>query len=470
MTAPAERHAEPSWVQNAVWWQVYPLGFLGAEPAADNATLTHRLPGLIDWLDYAVALGASGLLLGPIFASATHGYDTIDHFRIDHRLGDERDLALLLDAAHARGLRVLLDGVFHHVGRGFGPFREVLEQGPAAPGAAWFRLSWPDPAAACAEPDYATFEGHRELVALDHGEPAVIEHVVSVMDHWLSVGADGWRLDAAYAVPREFWATVISRVRDKHPQAYFVGEVIHGPYAAIVRDGDLDATTQYELWKAIWSSLNDRNFFELAWALDRHNAMLDTFIPLTFIGNHDVTRIATRIDNELHLTHALVILLTTAGTPSIYYGDEQGERALKYNGAGGDDAIRPPYPPGGPDALPANGWETYQLHQRLIALRRRHPWLHSARTQRIQLSKRRFIYAVRDDEQQLIVALNIDDSPSCHEAPPNHLVVAGNGTIHSASGTTPTLTLPAHGWAIIGASPDSSPPAASDASNCAQRA
>jgi glycosidase len=315
--------------------------------------------------------------LTPIFASSTHGYDTVDPFRIDPRLGDDADFDALVAAAHDRGLRLLLDGVFNHVGRGFPAFQQVLAEGAAAPAASWFRLRWPR--GADAEPDYDTFEGHPGLVALDHDEPAVADHVVAVMNHWLDRGADGWRLDAAYAVPRSFWARVVPRVRAAHPDAYLVGEVIHGDYTGFVAETGIDSVTQYELWKAIWSSLNDGNLFELSWALERHAELLADFAPLTFVGNHDVTRIASRLTDERHLPHALAILLTTGGTPSIYAGDEQAFRGVKEDRVGGDDEIRPAFP-ARPDDLAPHGLPTYRLHQRLIALRRRHPWLVRART------------------------------------------------------------------------------------------
>ena len=181
----------------------------------------------------------------------------------------------------ACGLRILLDGVFNHVGRDFPAFQDVLTTGPQAETAAWFHLTWPCPGAA---PDYKTFEGHDQLVALNHDEPAVQDYVARVMNHWLDRGADGWRLDAAYATPRHFWAAVLPQVRRRHPDAYIFGEMIHGDYAAFVKQTGVDAVTQYELWKAIWSGLRDRNLFELAWALDRHNRLLDDFVPLTFIG------------------------------------------------------------------------------------------------------------------------------------------------------------------------------------------
>ena len=165
---------------------------------------------------------------------------------------------------------------------------------------------------------------------------------------------------------------MLPRVRHAHPDAWFVGEVIHGDYSARVQESGFDSVTQYELWKAIWSSLNDGNFHELDWALVRHNEFLDSFVPMTFVGNHDVTRIASRLDNTRHLEHALVILLTTGGTPSVYAGDESAlPRVSKRSGS----AATTPCVPNSP--LPQ--WEStsaasdmFRLHQYLIGLRRRH--------------------------------------------------------------------------------------------------
>ena len=437
--------AEPGWVQDVIWWHVYPLGFVGAErEAAPDQNVVHRLGHLAGWLDHAVELGASGLALGPVFASETHGYDTTDHLRVDPRLGDEADLGALVAACHERGLRVMLDGVFNHVGRSHPAFRAVLEQGPGAPTASWFRLRWPEgdwrPGT---EPRYDDFEGHSALVALNHDEPAVADHVVEVMCHWLDRGADGWRLDAAYAVPTAFWAGVADRVRERHPDAYLMGEVIHGDYAGFVAGAHLDAVTQYELWKAVWSSLNDANFFELDAALARHGQFLDAFVPYTFLGNHDVTRIASRLTDERHLAHALVVLLTTGGTPAVYAGDEHAFRGVKEDRAGGDDAVRPPFP-ASPGELSPLGLPTYALHQELIGLRRRHRWLHTARTTTLHLANEQLAYEAVGDGQRLVVALSVGDRPAEVPAEGAGRVLAGDAEV--AGGR---VRLPAHGWAVL---------------------
>jgi cyclomaltodextrinase / maltogenic alpha-amylase / neopullulanase len=428
-----------AWVEHAIWWQVYPLGFVGAFPAGQPPGAgEHRLRQLVDWLDHAIALGASGIALGPIFASRTHGYDTTDHYRIDPRLGDDADFDYLVAEARRRGLRVLLDGVFNHVGVDFPRYREAANDEASA---RWFR----------GRPGrFHTFEGHSELITLNHENPEVIDYTVDVMTRWLRRGADGWRLDAAYAVPQQFWASTLPRVREGHPGAWFVGELIHGDYAAVVEAAKFDSATQYELWKAIWSALNDGNFFELNWALQRHNGFLASFAPLTFIGNHDVTRIASRLERPQHVAHALVILLTIGGVPSVYAGDELGFRGVKEERYGGDDAVRPEF--GSPPIeLDARGADVWALHQYLIGLRRRHAWLHAALTTAVRLDNRHYVYETRTGDDALLVALNIDDEPL-------RLVLSELGTtraeVVAGSAAPPsevmdTVVVEPHGWRIL---------------------
>ncbi|MGY4709342.1 alpha-amylase family protein [Mycolicibacterium sp. CBM1] len=431
----------PDWVRHAIWWHVYPLGFVGAFPAdPPPGPQEHRLSRIVDWLDHAVELGTSGIALGPVFASRTHGYDTTDHLRIDPRLGDDADFDEFVTQAHRRGLRVLLDGVFNHVGTDFARYRRAVDDGDAE-SAGWFR----------GRPGrFHTFEGHGELVTLNHTNPAVVDYVVDVMKHWLDRGADGWRLDAAYAVPEIFWAQVLPRVRQAHPDAWFVAEVIHGDYTAFVDGSGVDSVTQYELWKAIWSSLNDGNFHELDWALQRHNDFLSRFAPMTFVGNHDVTRIASKLERAEQVAHALVLLLTTGGVPTVYAGDELGYRGVKEDRAGGDDAVRPEF---GTPPVPLDdaGRETWNLHQYLIGLRRRNPWLYKAKTTALQLDNRGYCYQTRSGDDALVVALNIDDAPL--RLPVAELLgrpaqlVGGTGAPPQESVTE--VVVPPQGWLIL---------------------
>ena len=379
-----------SLLDHAIWWHVYPLGFVGApiRPTPEQPADPTQAPApgtLTAWLDYTVALGATGLQLGPIFAATSHGYDTIDHFAIDPRLGGDAMFDALVSACQQRGVLLMLDGVFNHVGVEHPLVQRALAEGPDGELAGMFRLEWgPDGGRP------AGWEGHHDLVEFNHDDARVVDLVAHIMEYWVSRGISGWRLDVAYAVPRTFWREVTSRVRTAYPQAVFVGEVIHGDYAAFVTEGGLDSVTEYELWKATWSALADHNPWELAHALERHDALLETFLPMTFVSNHDVTRIATRV-GDAGAAVALVLLMTVGGTPSLYYGDEQAFRGEKTERLGGDDEVRPAFPTA-PEGLAREGWWMYRLHQELIALRRRHPWLQACRTRVLEKRETVLVY------------------------------------------------------------------------------
>lgn len=425
------------WSRSAMWWHVYPLGFTGA-PIRDahGAEVVHRLPRIEAWLDHVLELGLNGIALGPIFASSTHGYDTVDHFALDPRLGDDADLDRLIAAAHERGIRVLLDGVFNHVGREHPAFA-AAHADANAPEAALFRLGEGGEA--------EVFEGHGALVALDHSSPATAQLVVDAMRHWLERGIDGWRLDAAYAVPAEFWARVLPRVREHHPDAWFLGEVIHGDYAGFATESTIDSLTQYELWQGIWHAIVDRNLFELEHAIGRGNELLAGFVPYTFLGNHDVTRIASAVGSEL-VPHALAVLCTVAGTPAIYAGDEYGWQAVKEEREGGDDAVRPEFPaePVAPDDMDASARHLLDVHRELLALRRRNPWLTTARTDVVHVANTAMVLRTATGEAGVITALNLDDEPVTMPAADASSVVAGECEL--ADGR---LTLPPRGWAVL---------------------
>ncbi|WP_341854255.1 alpha-amylase family glycosyl hydrolase [Brachybacterium sp. GPGPB12] len=321
-SAPA--HHAPAWVRDAICWQVYPLGFCGAPRhredltgegygGADGENVVHRLRRLTGWLDHLVSLGANVPLLNPIFDSVSHGYDTLDHRRLDPRLGDDEDFDALVAACRERGLRVVLDGVFNHVSHLHPTARRAIAAGPGTEEGGRIRWSGTSP--------YG-FEGNDDLIEVDLSDPVIQDRVVEIMGRWLERGADGWRLDAMYAAGAEAWAPILERVRAAHPEAWILGEVIHGDYPAVAAASGADSITQYELWKAIWSSLRERNLFELAHALGRHEDFLARFraagsggLPLTFVGNHDTTRIASQLEDGRDLAVATAPLALAARHP-----------------------------------------------------------------------------------------------------------------------------------------------------------
>ncbi|MFD5867480.1 alpha-amylase family protein [Corynebacterium sp. NPDC060344] len=407
----SDSHTAPDWLEHAIGWHVYPLGFTGAPVHGDDSTAaiepapgTARLDHLTGWLDYVQELGLNVLQLGPVFESATHGYDTLDYFRIDERLGDDAAFDRLIAAAHERGIKVLLDGVFNHLSSQAPMFREALDD-PDSDAAKLFDVdrSGEQPSAPC-------FEGNLDLVEFDHRAPETAQFIESVMRHWLERGVDGWRLDAAYAVDPDFWSGVLASVRADFPHAFIYGEVIHGDYVDIVSRSTMDSVTEYELWKATWSALKEHNFYELEWTLGRHDEFLGSFVPVTFIGNHDVTRIASQVGQDKTVL-ALVVLMTVGGIPLIYYGDEQGYSGVKEERFGGDDQVRPAFP-ATPDELSGLGAWVHNAYQQLIALRRRHPWLHRAKATVTAIANERITYEVAGDGNVLTIDLEVTGKPS----------------------------------------------------------
>ena len=394
------------WPGSVIWWHVYPLGFVGAERKAIEG-VQHRLPRLGAWLDYVIDLGANGLLLAPLFASASHGYDTIDYFRIDPRLGDDADFDELIAGCRARGIRVCLDGVFNHVAREHPIVQAAVSGGPDSEAGRWIR--WVDGYPLC-------FEGHETLVELDLTQPAVAEYIAGIMNHWLARGVDAWRLDAAYAQGAEAWAPIQAKVIAAHPEAWVFAEVIHGDYAEFVGTSGVSSVTQYELWHAIWDSLEDHNFFSLDWTLGRHREFCEKFRPQTFIGNHDVSRIATQLTDPADIPLAAALLLLLPGIPSIYAGDEQGFTGEKQEHSYGDDAVRPPFPED-PSGLLPFGKPTLATYQELIGIRRRHPWLADAVVTTSDVTNTSIAIHLDSDGQHLTLQLNIGDEAAAGVPP-----------------------------------------------------
>ncbi len=372
----------------AIWYHVYPLGALGAPVHEGGGPVAHRLPALEPWLDHAVDLGCSGLLLGPIFTSVSHGYDTLDHFSIDPRLGDDADFDRLVAACRERGMALMLDGVFNHVSTQHGL---VGENSPMLRRSNGYLYTW---------------EGHDNLVELDHTRPEVADWVTSIMLHWLRRGISGWRLDVAYAVAPEFWREVIGRVRQEFPDALFLGEVIHDDFGALVDAAGWDSVTAYELWKGTWSSIKDTNFWELAHALERHQSFSTGHVMNTFVGNHDVDRIASLVGAD-GAALAASVLFTVPGMPSVYYGDEQGFTGERGTGMYADDAVRPPLPATPAELLPTGLW-LQRVYQDLIGFRRRHPWLARATVSVVAKENTWIEYASTTGDERVDVRIELE--------------------------------------------------------------
>ncbi len=394
------------WYDQSVIYQIYPLGLCGA-PAENDGVTVPRIRDLIPWAEHIRDLGADTVLLNPMMDSDRHGYDTRDYRRVDCRLGTNDDLKAVCDAFHAAGLRVLFDGVFNHVGRGFWAFKDVQEKRWDSPYKDWFHLSFDGNSNYNDGFWYEGWEGHYELVKLNLHNPAVVEHHFDVIRGWVEeFGIDGLRLDVAYCLPPEYLAQLRQFANGLKPDFVLVGETLHGDYNRWMNDNACHSVTNYECYKGLWSAFNSMNLFEIGHSLNRQFGSENWCLYrgknlLSFLDNHDVTRIATILQDKNHLYPAWALLFGMPGVPSIYYGSEWGLEGDKHQG---DASLRPALET--PQSNELTAWIT-----KLAAARHAYPALQSGSYRTVVLTNKQYIFERAIDGERVLVAINADAEP-----------------------------------------------------------
>ncbi|NDL68771.1 alpha-amylase family glycosyl hydrolase [Anaerotalea alkaliphila] len=388
------------WAKESLFYQIHPLGFCGA-PGENDGNTVGRIRKVLDWIPHWKGLGVDALYFSPVFESDRHGYDTRDYFRVDCRLGTRQDLAEVCGALQGSGIRVVLDGVFNHVGRGFWAFQDVLRHGEGSAWKDWFFLDFSGDNRFGDGFRYEAWEGHEELVRLNPGNPAVVEHLFAAVRMWVEeFGIDGLRLDVAYCMDREFLRRLSSFCRGLKEDFFLVGEMIHGDYREILDGGGLDSCTNYECCKGLHSSLNDLNFFEIAHSLERQAGIYPATELLTFGDNHDVTRVASILKKREHLPLLYGLLFGMPGIPCLYYGSEWGVEGVREEGS--DAALRPAF-----DRPEWNGLT--DLLRLLARIRREQKALRHGDYGRVHLSNGQFVLSRRWEGETVLVALNGED-------------------------------------------------------------
>ena len=360
------------WAYETTFYQIYPLGFCGAPhenvaPVAEDelAQAANDAPNpdapimkIAQWADYLQELGIGAVLINPPLESDSHGYDTRSLRHIDRRLGGDADFAAVCETLHAHGIRVVLDAVFNHVGRGFWAFRDVQERKWDSPYKDWFHISFDGDSCYGDGFWYEGWEGHFELVKLNLQNPAVVDYLLESVRRWAEVfGVDGLRLDVAYMLDRDFMRRLHAFARELKPDFVLIGETLHGDYNQIVNDEMLDSCTNYECYKGLYSSFNSINMFEIAHSLHRQFGGDPWCIYrgkhlLSFVDNHDVPRLASILTDKSCLRPAYGMLFGMPGIPCIYYGSEWGIAGEK-GGPDGDWALRPALDEPAPNELTA---------------------------------------------------------------------------------------------------------------------
>ena len=430
----------PDWVKNAVFYQIFPDRFAKSkmpqaglwqssrlEPWDSEPTFTGYkggdLWGAIDRLDYLKDLGITALYLTPIFQSpANHRYHTHDYYQIDPMLGGNVAFDAFLIAAHEKGFKVVLDGVFNHASRGFFFFNDILENGSDSPWLDWFRIEqWPLSAYDGTKPaNYISWVGNRALPQFNHDNPQVKEYIMQVAEYWLAKGIDGWRLDVPNEVETPgFWQEFRDRVKGANSEAYIVGEIwddaspwLDGtqfdgvmnyrfaePTIAFVCGDRFDseyAQFHYEPCPPIDAARYGERITKL---LDNHDWEIQQ-TQLNLLNSHDTARLFSAVGGDfssLYLASAL--LFTFPGAPCIFYGDEIGLPGDK------DPDCRRGFPP-------ESDWnlELYKHYQTLIALRHKYPALRTGKYQILHTENDVYSFARVLDSHTVIVALNASDT------------------------------------------------------------
>jgi cyclomaltodextrinase / maltogenic alpha-amylase / neopullulanase len=402
------------WANDAIFYHIYPLGACGAPRRNDfRAAPVNRLDQLYTWLDPIQALGANALYLGPLFESSGHGYDTADYFQLDRRLGDRATLANFAREVHRRGMRLVLDGVFNHVGRDFWAFRDLLANRQDSRYCGWFSgLDFGRSSPYGDSFSYEGWNGQYDLVKLNLGHPEVRSHLFEAVRTWVQdFEIDGLRLDAADVVDPDFMQALAAFCRGLRRDFWLMGEMVHGDYRRLANPGLLDSTTNYEMYKSLYSSHVDRNYFEISYALNRQYGPGGIYRDLAlynFADNHDVDRVASSLKNPAHLYPLYCLLFTIPGIPSIYYGSEWGITGRR--SAYSDAALRPALQPADAARLPQPALAG--VIARLARLRQDTPALRQGDYSGLYVAGEQMAFLRSHPQGAVVVAVNASTAPA----------------------------------------------------------
>lgn len=394
------------WFDESVFYQIYPLGFCDA-PKENDGVYVNRIKKVIEWIPDIRNLGCNALYFSPVFESDRHGYDTRDYCRIDCRLGSNNDFKEVCEELHKNDIKIVLDGVFNHVGRGFWAFTDVLKNKFESRYKDWFYINFDGDSNYNDGFWYEGWEGHFELVKLNLHNHEVVEYLLDSIDFWIDeFDIDGLRLDVAYCLEQDFLKTLRNHCDLKKDDFLLLGEVLHGDYKNFVSHDKLYSCTNYECYKGLHSSFNSENMFEITHSLIRQFGSdpwclyrgMNLFI---FADNHDVTRIASILSNHKHLPLLYGLMFGMPGVPCIYYGSEWGAVGLKQDG---DDALRLSY------EKPIEN-ELTKIISKFANIHKNSKALCYGDFSSIVLTNKQVIFERKFEDERVLVAINIDSEP-----------------------------------------------------------
>ena len=391
------------WAYESVFYQIYPLGFCGA-PFENDGQLQHRILKVEEWIPHIEKLGCNAIYFSPLFESDTHGYNTRDYRQVDCRLGTNEDLKHIIGKLHDAGIKVILDGVFNHVGRGFFGFQDVLNHREASSYKDWFHINFGGNSPYNDGLYYEGWEGNYDLVKLNLRHEPVVQYLLESVDMWIrEFDIDGLRLDVAYCLDHDFVRRLRQFVDSKKQDFFLVGEMLHGDYKVLVNDEMLHSATNYECYKGLHSSFNSMNMFEIVHSLMRqfgpeYWTLYKGKHLLSFVDNHDVSRIASIIQRPEHLPLIYAMCFGMPGIPCVYYGSEWGATGEKHNG---DPSLRLSYE--------SPIWnQLTQFLSNLSQAKKESKALNYGEFRSVLLTNKQCIFERKTPEERVLVAINAD--------------------------------------------------------------
>ena len=391
------------WAYEKVFYQFYPMGFCGA-PFENDGRLEHRILKVLDFIPHLKKMGIGAVYFSPVFESDTHGYNTRDYRKIDVRLGTNEEFKKVCEELHKEGIKVVLDGVFNHVGRGFFGFKDVLEKRENSQYKDWFNINFGGNSNYNDGLWYEGWEGHYDLVKLNLRNNAVTDYLIESVRGWVKeFDIDGLRLDVAYMVDRDFLKRLRYETSQMKPDFFLAGEMIGGDYNQIMNDEMCHSATNYECYKGIYSSLNSLNLFEIMHSLNRQFGEENWTLYrgkhlLSFVDNHDVSRLASILTEEKHIPLAYALMFTMPGIPMIYYGSEWGFKADKKEG---DPALRPAFEKPEFNEITEYITKLTKIYNEAPAL-----WYGSFKT--LQIANKQCAFLREKDGKRIVVTINAD--------------------------------------------------------------
>ncbi|MCI6552187.1 MAG: alpha-amylase family glycosyl hydrolase [Lachnospiraceae bacterium] len=391
------------WAYESVFYQIYPLGFCGA-PFENDGVESPRILKVGEWIPHMKRLGINAVYFSPVFESDTHGYNTRDYKKIDCRLGSNQDFRQVCEALHGNGIRVVLDGVFNHVGRGFSQFQDVLRNRENSPYLSWFHINLGGNSNYNDGLWYEGWEGNYDLVKLNLKNEEVVNHLLEAVQYWIEeFDIDGLRLDVAYCLDHDFVRRLRQFTDSKKEEFLLLGEMLHGDYNQMVKEGMLHSATNYECYKGLYSSFNSLNMFEINHSLQRQFGPEDWTLYkgrhlLSFVDNHDVTRVASILTNEKHLPLIYALCFGMPGIPCVYYGSEWGAKAQKSEG---DPALRACF------EEPVFN-ELAEFISRLAVAKKNSEALNYGGFRSVVLTNRQCVFERKSEHERVLVAINAD--------------------------------------------------------------